>query len=209
MKKIITIILVIVVLILGFRWFFKSMTPKSPLGNDATTTEQTPINTNLTFKDTAGVFELTYPKDFNVETLNSENNTWYGNSTSTGKILAKITLPKSIEPMTNFSEASLVVASSTINACKESPQGNNINKSSVSINNVSFTKYSYADAGAGNFYDVTSYRTVKGNTCFILEYTIHSTNIGNYSPDQGIKEFDKAKITSLLENVVNSFKFTK
>lgn len=59
--------------------------------------------------------------------------------------------------------------------------------------------------GAGNYYETTSYRTVYNDECYAIEYTIHSTNIDNYSPDQGITKFDKEKITSILDAMVQSF----
>ena len=77
----------------------------------------------------------------------------------------------------------------------------------MTIGSMKFTKITLSDAGAGNFYNTTSYRTIYHNQCYAIEYTIHSTNIGNYSPDQGITEFDQTKIVPLLENMVQSFKF--
>ena len=80
-------------------------------------------------------------------------------------------------------------------------------KEQVSLHGMDYTKLTVSDAGAGNFYDVTSYRMIKDSQCYALEYTIHSTNIGNYSPDQGITEFDKTKIQTILESIVKSFSF--
>jgi len=64
-----------------------------------------------------------------------------------------------------------------------------------------------SDPGAGNIYDTTSYKTIKNNMCYAVEYTVHSTNINNYSPDQNIKEFDKVKIENILNEMVKSFRF--
>ena len=44
------------------------------------------------------------------------------------------------------------------------------------------------------------------NTEGFLE-TIHSTNIGNYDPSQGISEFDKTNVTNVLETIAGSFMF--
>jgi hypothetical protein len=77
----------------------------------------------------------------------------------------------------------------------------------VKLRGIPFTKFTFSDAGAGNLYETTSYRTKRGDECYVVEYTIHSSNIGMYSPDQGIKEFDKDKITKMLDRMVRSFQF--
>ena len=77
----------------------------------------------------------------------------------------------------------------------------------VKIHGIPFTKFTFSDAGAGNLYETVSYRTKRGGECYVVEYTIHSTNIGMYSPDQGIKEFDRAKVVNMLEKMAKSFRF--
>ncbi len=77
----------------------------------------------------------------------------------------------------------------------------------VIIHGITYTKVTYSDAGAGNFYDTTSYRVVRHSQCYAIEYTIHSSNIGNYSPNQGISAFDEWKVQSILEGMVQSFIF--
>jgi hypothetical protein len=120
-------------------------------------------------------------------------------------------IPKSFLPNTNFGEAKFTVGTSVdpdaIKNCLISDNGNMGTTSEVTIGSRKFTKITFSDAGAGNFYDTASYRTVYNNQCYAIEYTIHSSNIQNYSPDQGIKEFDKGKITSVLESISQSFKF--
>jgi hypothetical protein len=208
MKKIITFIVLILVVILGVKYFIKGMSPVSETVTPTSTT--TPISNLQLLKYTASTFEISYPQDFRIDTLTSENNVWYGAATSTGKILVKFTLPKTIEPNTNFSEASLVVATSTPSVCKEKPQGaGSTLPQQVTINGLVFDKYNFSDAGAGNLYETTSYRTLSNGNCYAIEYTIHSTNIGNYSPDQGISEFNKTKIVNLLEESARSFKILK
>ena len=109
-------------------------------------------------------------------------------------------------PNTNFSEAKLTVNTSTnpteIKNCTADLGG-----TEATISGYSFKKYISTDAGAGNFYETTSYKGLLDGDCYRLEYTIHSTNIGNYPPELGIKEFDKAKVQDELERIVQSFKF--
>ncbi len=176
---------------------------------DQTTATTTSINT---FTNTAETFSFSFPNEFIISggemgyTVN-----WAQQSTSTGMILAQILIPKEFMPKTNFSDTKFTIGTSTdenaITNCLKYNIGNQVTTTSVMINGKDFTRITFADAGAGNFYETTSYRILFNNQCYAIEYTIHSTNIGNYSPDQGITEFDKTKILGILEGIVTSFKF--
>lgn len=81
----------------------------------------------------------------------------------------------------------------------------------VKIGGIDFKKFESGGAGAGNFYETTSYRAVRAGQCIAIEYTIHTTNIGAYSPEQNIKEFtieDKAKLKEVLDTITKSVKFS-
>ena len=131
-----------------------------------------------TYTDPEGVFSFKYP-------LGSEI------SGRDGALLAELKLPRSNMPKTNFSEAKLTI---------------NWSNQPTDINNCS-GRTDTSDAGAGNFYETTVVKKIYDGDCYSFEYTIHSTNIQNYDPSQGIKEFDKAKIKSDLESVISSFKY--
>lgn len=75
------------------------------------------------------------------------------------------------------------------------------------IDGFDFTKFTLNNAGAGNFYDTASYRGIVNGDCYVLEQTIHSTNIGNYPSSQGVKEFNKTLIQDDLDKILNSFDF--
>lgn len=164
------------------------------------------------FTDTSKTFSFSYPTEFLLSggelgyTVN-----WAQQSTSTGLMLAEVIIPRTFMPSTNFSEAKFTIGTSVdadaIENCLQYNLGNQVTTTPVMINGREFTKINFSDAGAGNFYETTTYRTIYNNQCYAIEYIIHSTNIGNYSPDQGMVEFDKAKITSIIEGIVNSFKF--
>jgi len=137
---------------------------------------------------------------------------WRVQSTSSGLLLAVVHIPRTFfQEKTNFSEAKFTVGTSAdpneIKNCLISDRSNEGDVMKVMIGDRQFTRITYGDAGAGNYYETQSYRTVYKDQCYAIEYTIHSTNIYNYSPDQGVKEFDKAQITAVLENMVKSFKF--
>ncbi|MBI5470327.1 hypothetical protein HY968_03370 [Candidatus Kaiserbacteria bacterium] len=166
-----------------------------------------------TFTD-PGVFRFDYPTTFTLSgKVYGETQDWKQGSTTSGALLATIMIPGDFEPQTNFSDAKFTVGTSTnpgaITTCLTEGNGAAASSTSVAINGASFSRISFDGAGAGNFYETTSYRTVHNGECYAIEYTIHSTNIGNYSPDQGIKEFDKAKVQNALEAMVQSLTFLK
>jgi hypothetical protein len=76
----------------------------------------------------------------------------------------------------------------------------------VNIGGLPFTKVSFQGAGAGNRYDTTSYRVVRDNQCYAVEYTIHYGVLENY-PKGSVKAFDEAKVQSALDEVAQSFQF--
>ena len=123
-----------------------------------------------------------------------------------------VLVPKSYMPGTNFSEASLKVTKSNdadvLKTCMEKIPDAKIIGSKILLDGVPFVGFGATDAGAGNFYETITYKGLAEGNCYTIAYTIHSTNIGNYSPDQGIKEFDKVKIQTELESIVSSIKFS-
>jgi membrane-bound inhibitor of C-type lysozyme len=137
---------------------------------------------------------------------------WMMNTMTSGMLLVKATLPGSFEPKTNFVDATLTVGTSAdptaVSDCLVAVDtGNGVQKSSATINGVIYTKIVSNDAGAGNIYQTTSYRTVRNNQCYAIEYTVHSSQLANYPASAGISAFDQAKVDNLLEGIVQSFKF--
>ncbi len=185
---------------------------KTTYNNCVAGSSTTDASGNQTFTDQGKTFTFTYPSVFKITGGGVGYSTdWMVNATTSGLLLVKATLPSSFEPKTNFADATLTVGTSAdptaISECLTfAAGGNGVKKSSVTINGVTYTKFVTSDAGAGNFYQTTSYRAVRNSQCYAVEYTIHSANIGNYSPDQGIKAFDQAKVQSALESIVQSFK---
>ena len=78
----------------------------------------------------------------------------------------------------------------------------------TTINGATWNVFTSADAGAGNFYESKTFRTVHGDTCFEMVELLHSGNIGNY-PAGTVVEFDKAKFQGMLETIAHTFTFTK
>ncbi|MFZ2484621.1 MAG: hypothetical protein WAX80_00230 [Minisyncoccia bacterium] len=139
---------------------------------------QTPVSEELsTYNDPEGVFSFEYPVKFQV-------------TGREGAILARVTVPKAYMPNTNFSDAVLA-----------------INWTSGGTDATCSGRVTTAEGAAGNLYETTTIKKIYDGDCYTFEYIIHSTNIGNYDPSQGITEFDKKKIQDNLEEIISSFSF--
>ncbi len=166
--------------------------------------------TGQKFTDDAKTFSFIYPA---YAVLSGGDGTyvqnWMTNTTSSGMLLAKVTVSRDQQPKTNFAGATFTVGTSSdsqaVANCLKGLNGSLVATSTVSINQVPYTVVRTDDAGAGNFYQTTSYRAVRNNQCYAIEYTIHSTNIANYSPDQGIKKFDQVQADTMLQAIAVSF----
>jgi membrane-bound inhibitor of C-type lysozyme len=184
---------------------------KQTYTNCVTGIQATEENTN-TYTDASKTFSFSYPNQFTLsggEIGYSQD--WRARTTDLGLLLTVVHVPQSFLPNTNFGEAKFTVGTSTdpkaVKNCLISDNRNMEVVSEVVLGSRNFTKVLFTDVGAGQYYDTASYRTIYNNQCYAIEYTVHSANIYNYSPDQGIKEFDKTKIDSVLESIVQSFKF--
>lgn len=157
-------------------------------------------------------FMISYPIDFDVQT-GSSTEPWrvYSNGIS-GTRMFTLTVPKAYLPQSNFSGATLTVgvgaADHTASCLSPDSSGDqSTTMRTETIGGVPFTVYTSSDAGAGNIYETTSYRAVHEKRCFVIEYTIHSTQLANYPVTYGLHEFDRTKITDLLSRIVGTFAF--
>ncbi len=203
------LILVIFVVLVGLGVHLSQSTPTTTVPIEALPeiTGEELVDPIGTFKNDS--FSFTYPKDMIAKDYN-ETSPWRTNTETLGVFEVGILIPNTVEPSTNFRSALLTVGSSTdkkaIAECLIPTNGERA-KGTETINNTIFTRITLTDAGAGNYYDTTSYRAIHDGVCYAVEYTIHTTNINNYSPEQGIKEFNTARIKDTLEGIVHSFTF--
>lgn len=186
----------------------------SSIKYDTTYTFTKNLNCISEFKEVNDKFTIKYNPLFKAYAPSVSQNTteWRKDSLGKGLVLAKIFIPKVYMSGTNFSSASLNIGSSSdpkeIAVCSEASLfSGEISQGNKDINNFSFTRFYVTDAGAGNYYETTSYRGLLDGDCYVLEYTIHSTNINNYSAEQNIQEFDKQKIQNEFESIIDSFVF--
>ena len=193
-------------------------------GDNALLTEGTTTYTNCiagnivtkketnNYTDLSKTFSFSYPNQFVLSGGGfGYSQDWSQNTANLGLLLAMVNIPKSFMTGTNFGESKFTVGTSAdpdaVKNCLINNYGSMGTTSEVMINDRKFTKMNFTGAGAGNYYETTSYRTILNDQCYAIEYTIHSMNIYNYPTEFGIKEFDKVKITSLFEDMVQSFKF--
>lgn len=171
-------------------------------------------NGTSSFTDSGKTFSFSYPSAYAVTGGGvGYTQSWMVDATTSGLILAKLVVSRTTQPKTNFSEATFTVGTSAdpsaVAMCltANSTGGPVAKPAKAVVNGVAYMVFTSNDAGAGNFYETTSYRTVRGGQCYAIEYTIHSSNIGNYSPDQGISAFDRAKVQAVFTGIMQSFRF--
>lgn len=179
-------------------------TPVKPGAAGGIVPEPVAVASGKTYSNDRYGVSLSYPKEFIA--LNEEQSKdlpWRYSSIFPGTRLFTLTLPKSFQPNTNFSKAMVTVGVSMdptgVNGCLQAENGE-INRSS----GTSFSRFTLSDAGAGNYYETTSYRTLKNGACLSIETIIHSTSLAAYPANSGIKEFNKSAVQQKLNQVINS-----
>ena len=169
-----------------------------------------------TAEDSAGAFSIAYPGDFSTNdgAIPEVTQNWSLSSNgTTGDLFFTLTIPSLFEPQTNFADATLTVGASkdatAVMQCLTSnmTDGPITATSTETINGVVFTVLPSSGVGAGNIYDTTSYRTVHNGKCYAVEYTIHSSQLGNYPTQYNLQQFDPAPLKDVLNRIVGTFKF--
>ncbi len=166
-----------------------------------------------TYADQPQTFTFTFPTAFSVSGVPvGYGLSWTENATSTGMELARVDVPQSYEPGTNFGGAWFTVGVSSMPSalatCFRDTTGMGTGSTTqVTINGTPYTTWRSVGAGAGNRYDTTTFRTVHANECYAVEYTIHYGVLQNYPPG-AVHAFDQQKVQNALESIVQSFRFT-
>ncbi len=164
-------------------------------------------------------FSIAYPLDFSVDdrygagAAQTTTDWRFSANGVPGSIRLIITIPAALEPQTNFRDARLTVGDSAAPAAVAScltpdiPAGPGAKSATTTINGVPFSVFTFGDAGAGNLYQVTSYRTIHAGRCYAVEYAIHSAQIGNYPAEYGLRPFDQAFVADILDRMARTFRF--
>ena len=164
-----------------------------------------------TYTDVGKTFMFAFPTNVSVAgSAVGYSQDWSAQATASGLVLAKLVVPSSYQPGTNFNEAKFMVGVSTdpaaMASCLTGPQG--AKAVATKVGDATAAKLTFSDAAAGNRYDTTSYRALHNGQCYAIEYTIHYGNIDNYQKGS-VKEFDEASLTAALDEVAHSFQFLK
>lgn len=176
-----------------------SLMPKTTV---PVTTEQVPESQVLpgtTYINEEYGISFRYSDLFTVNTANEGTYLSWGSEAIAAKSLVSIRLPKSFQPQTNFSEGVITVYIAPVSAdtCL-TPQVGEM----AAGTQGEWSVFTTGDAGAGNYYESTNYRTVKNGSCIMIESLIHSTSLGAYDPSQGIVAFDKDAVNAKLAEVI-------
>jgi hypothetical protein len=224
-SKVIALILFVALPFIGF-WYgtqYGALTAPaggSTVSQNSSGTQQNDYYTNVAEWQTDarpdGGFSIAYPIDFTGDdnySITPVTDWRVGSNNAPGIKMLTVTIPKTFEPQTNFSDATLTVGKSNNNvavtACLTPDQGATPGSgtASTTINGIDFSIFKSASAGAGNFYETTSYRTMHAGSCYSVEYTIHSSQIANYPASYNLQPFDVNTVTAVLDRMVGTFKF--
>ena len=164
-----------------------------------------------TYTNLGKTFTFTFPTNFSAAgTEPGYGPGWSVAATTTGMVLAKIAVPMNFEPGTNFGGAWFTVGTSAdpsaVATCLMNPMSDQSTAAQVMLGGIPFTELKFSGAAAGNRYDTTSYRTVRNNQCYAVEYTIHYGVFENY-PAGAVKKFNEVKVQNALDKVARSFRF--
>lgn len=205
-----TVMTILVVLAIIVLLFTRDARPRPPVvvaPNEPTT----PVP--HTFTDSKKTFSFSYTDATAVTVPSAEKTaawTIHNDDQTEGTLLAMAEIDRSTQPKTNFSGAKFTVGMSAdakaVAKCLL-PSSMGTPAGMVRIGETEFAKTISTDVGAGNYYTTTSYRTVHDGVCYAVEYTVHSTNLGNYDPSQGVSAFDQAKVDAVLVPLAQSFTF--
>lgn len=159
---------------------------------------------------------LKYPPLFSLMAGKSGPLTeWQLYGLTNGNEIASVNIPSSFQVRTNFLGAALRIGLSTdataVKECLAPPSAYGYQDAYQErlIGGQPFHVFTRSDVGAGNFYEFISYRAVRHNGCEVFEYYIHKTNIQNYPPSAGRKEFDRDAVLSALNGVLDTVQFSK
>jgi hypothetical protein len=75
------------------------------------------------------------------------------------------------------------------------------------FNGVSFSAISLLDAGVGNRYDLTTYKTVHNQKCYEVAYTVHSSSDWN-NVDMDAAQASVNERKKVLEEIMTTFTFS-
>lgn len=164
-----------------------------------------------TYTDANKSYSIAYPSTLTLSGGGGGyTESWRKNAGTSGMLLAKIAIPASLQPKTNFAGGQLTIGMSmdpqALKSCVTPAQGEEA-QANVELGSSSFSVFASSDFGAGNSVQTLSYRSVHAGACYALETNIHSMNLGNFGPEQSVVAFDQAQVQDMMSKMVKSFHF--
>ena len=156
-------------------------------------------------------YSFSYPRDFNLRTQDPA-----GGFLSLGTSQVSVVTPRDAfqSPKSNFADAYVTVSVASGTAALANcydmpagPRGDTAATSTVIINGRSFVSSMTTGAGAGNIYNSRIYRTTFNGFCFEAALTVHTGNIGMYTPGT-VVQFDPNQAFGILETILGSFEIS-
>lgn len=201
MLKYVIGVLVLLAVIVGGYLFIKGQT-QSASQEPATTTEQVPATS--TYASTTMDISVTYPASFTVD----ENHVYTEVNPSKPIHGVRFTIPLAMATGTNLGADSYV-------SIEQLPRAKNCtgdiylaaNVKPVVVNDSNGVAYSVASstgAAAGNMYEEQVWAVTGSKPCTAVRYFIHSSNIGNFDPASGIREFDRLTLLNAFDEIRRS-----
>lgn len=166
-----------------------------------------------TYRSKSDHISLRYPDFFRIiHKAVADTSGWSYACIQKGRLIVQLSTLKSYQPKTNLAEATFTVGwsnlSKALKGCLKIPPNQITKSDTVTLNNATYIRSDYEDAGAGNFYHIIRYRTIKNNRCYSIEEMVHYMNIFNYPAERGIKKFDRKNVWNALNTILNSITVT-
>jgi len=199
-----TIFLIIVILILTSALVFEIYKKPASAPTNPPATQNSSPNQNLqTYKNASYNFQFQYPPDFSFVAPSG-----YSSLGSDSEQIVQVQADNKNFPGTNLADYAFTVSNQYNYAdCLKSVNNKIPLTQTQTINNTTFYKDTTSGAAAGNLYDSQIYRTVRDKWCYEISLTVHTGNIGNYTPGT-VAEVDKNKVYDVLNQILLTFKFT-
>jgi hypothetical protein len=197
--KTLIILLLIILILVGGIYYFKYVTHK----NAQTATEENidqNINETMTYSNLKAGYQIDYPKSFPVS---------YRNEKSSVGPQVSFNFPKSFTQGTNLAPDSVVeveIIKGSLCAASDflvEPDTTG-DETQVTIHDLNFNIATSTGAAAGNRYEQVVYAIQNLNMCYGIKLFLHTTTVANY-PAGTVKEFDRAKVNEVYNNMLNSF----
>ncbi len=227
----VVITLIILLVMVGFAWYFQlgtkspSLTGEVTVPKDGQGAQTAPNSTKL--QNTKYGFEITAPAGATPETFFKNysllSDSWRMNAPTTGsasKGMALLAIPiirieqndsgpaeNKSYPLNLAIEVRVGVSSSTADCYKKDEGYSNQKVSDVAINGISFKKFSFGDAAMMKYVQGESYRTVHNGLCYAIEQIKTGSSYREPGMEEALTEEGIAQYYSQAEQTVKTFKF--